>query len=113
MIRTYTTILGLLKNPTRWTTGSNAVTSKRRGKWCGEFDPKATAFCLNGAALRVYGKPKSKTSVRAVKTKAYTVAINKIKAAIGTNSNSGVISWNDHYQRRHKDVLKVLRKAKV
>ena len=92
----YKTVRGLLADRKRWCQGQVVKLNKD-----GSF-----AFCMFGAARMVYG----------IETPECNKAIAKINAAIAKvlkHQSCGIIEFNDAHHRKHSDIVKVLKHAKV
>lgn len=107
MAREYKTVRGLLRNRERWTKDHYfKQVIKKDGR-------VVNSYCLSGACRAVYGDHNNK----------FYRALDRIIKAIGelhpqfldgrSRVEGDVIIFNDHERRRHKDILKVVQKARV
>lgn len=102
-MKKYKTVLGLLGKRERWIKGLTAADKNGHGTFS-VHDKEAAKFCLSGAIMKVYSVKKRSEIYPKV-----AFAIDKLFPLYGKR----IILFNDSKKTKHKDVLKVLREAKV
>jgi hypothetical protein len=105
-------MLGLLAEPDAWTKHASAGIRTKTGEveTVDERSPDATCFCLTGARARV------RHDLGATSTIATTHALHRairelFPDRVSENRISAIVSFNDHPDTTHADVLAVLTKA--
>lgn len=99
-MRQYKTVRGLLKDPKRWTKYNSAV--DKAGNPCGNED--GVRFCLIGAINKVY--PDYTENLK---------MMDKLRQAIFKEEGGwvAITTFNDSKTTTHKDIIKILNKAKI